>query len=94
MCKHYHQILPQLLSACLILSRRLAGRYVQTRKWRVELVNGGHVVKTLSVGFLADFEQHWRTHGKKVLDTLAEKYPQAVFRWRGGVGKVDQVGNS
>ena len=29
--------------------------------------------------FLADFEQHWRTHGKKVLDILAEKYPQAYF---------------
>jgi hypothetical protein len=26
-----------------------------------------------------DFEQHWRTHGKKVLDILAEKYPQAYF---------------
>jgi hypothetical protein len=31
------------------------------------------------VGFLADFEQHWRTHGRKVLDILAEKYPQAYF---------------
>ena len=43
------------------------------------LLHGGQVVKTLSVGFLADFEQHWRTHGKKVLDVLAEKYPQAYF---------------
>jgi hypothetical protein len=33
----------------------------------------------LSVGFLADFEQHRRTHGRKVLDVLAEKYPQAYF---------------
>ena len=41
--------------------------------------HGGQVVKTLSVGFLADFEQHWRTHGRKVLDILAEKYPQAYF---------------
>ena len=31
------------------------------------------------MGFLADFEQHWRTHGRKVLDILAEKYPQAYF---------------
>ena len=31
------------------------------------------------MGFLADFEQHWRTHGRKVLDVLAEKYPQAYF---------------
>jgi hypothetical protein len=43
------------------------------------LLHGGQVVKTLSVGFLADFEQHWRTHGRKVLDILAEKYPQAYF---------------
>jgi hypothetical protein len=28
---------------------------------------------------LMDFEQHWRTHCKKVLDILAEKYPQANF---------------
>jgi hypothetical protein len=48
------------------------------------LLRGGQVVKSLSVGFLADFEQHWRTHGRKVLDILAEKYPQAYFaaRWR------------
>jgi hypothetical protein len=49
------------------------------------LLHGGQVVKTLSVAFLADFEQHWRTHGRKVLDILAEKYPQAYFggsiRW-------------
>ena len=37
---------------------------------------GGQTVKALSVTFLADFEQHWRTHGRKVLDMLAEKYPQ------------------
>ena len=43
------------------------------------LLHGGRVVKTLSVVFLADFEQHWQTHGKKVLDILAEKYPQAYF---------------
>ena len=43
------------------------------------LLDGGQVVKSLSVGFLMDFEQHWRTHGKKVLDILAEKYPQAYF---------------
>jgi hypothetical protein len=43
------------------------------------LLHGGQVVKSLSVGFLMDFEQHWRTHGKKVLDILAEKYPQAYF---------------
>ena len=43
------------------------------------LLRGGQVVKSLSVGFLADFEQHWRTHGRKVLDILAEKYPQAYF---------------
>jgi hypothetical protein len=29
--------------------------------------------------FLADFEKHWRTHGRKVLHRLAKKYPQAYF---------------
>jgi hypothetical protein len=36
-------------------------------------------VKALSLAFLADFEQHWRVHGREVLDRLAEKYPQAYF---------------
>ena len=49
---------------------------------RCFLLSGGQVVKTLSIAFLADFEKHWRTHGRKVLDRLAEKYPQAYF---GGV---------
>ena len=43
------------------------------------LLHGDATVKALSLAFLADFEQHWRTHGKKVLDILAEKYPQAYF---------------
>jgi hypothetical protein len=43
------------------------------------LIEGGQLVKSLSIGFLADFEQHWRSHGKTVLGILAEKYPQAYF---------------
>jgi hypothetical protein len=43
------------------------------------LRNGAQTVKSLSAGFLADVESHWRVHGKKVLDVLAEKYPQAYF---------------
>jgi hypothetical protein len=52
------------------------------------LLHGGQVVKSLSVGFLMDFEQHWRTHGKKVLDILAEKYPQAYFGGAVALAKV------
>ena len=59
-----------------ITSRRGSGRSGHVEPL---LLHGGRVVKTLSVVFLADFEQHWRTHGKKVLDILAEKYPQAYF---------------
>ena len=44
------------------------------------LLHGGATVKALSLAFLADFEQHWREHGREVLDRLAEKYPQAYFR--------------
>jgi hypothetical protein len=35
-----------------------------------------------------DFEQRWRTHGKKVLDILAEKYPQAYFGGAVALAKV------
>ena len=40
---------------------------------------GGQRVKSLSIGFLADFEEAWQKHGKKVLEILVEKYPQAFF---------------
>jgi hypothetical protein len=43
------------------------------------LINGGQTIKSLSAVFLADLERHWRVHGPKVLDVLAEKYPQAYF---------------
>ena len=43
------------------------------------LINGGQTVKSLSAAFLADLEQHWRTHKTKILDVLADKYPQAYF---------------
>ena len=35
-----------------------------------------------------DFEEHWRSHGKKVLDVLAEKYPQAYFGGAVALSKV------
>src|SRR4029077_3572672 len=66
------------------------------------LLNGGQTIKTLSAAFLADLEGHWRTHGTKVLDVLAEKYPQAYFggmvalskviRWEvGQAGELDRA---
>jgi hypothetical protein len=45
-------------------------------------------VKALSLAFLADFEQHWRVHGREVLDRLAEKYPQAYFGGAIALAKV------
>jgi hypothetical protein len=63
------------------------------------LINGGQTIKSLSAVFLADLERHWRVHGPKVLDVLAEKYPQAYFsgmvalskviRWE--VGQADEI---
>jgi hypothetical protein len=47
------------------------------------LVNGGATIKSMSAAFMADVERAWRKHGAKVLDVLAEKYPQAFF---GGMG--------
>jgi len=52
------------------------------------LLNGGQTIKTLSAAFLADLEGHWRTHGTKILDVLAEKYPQAYF---GGMVALSKV---
>jgi len=52
------------------------------------LIEGGQLVKSRSIGFLADFEEHWRSHGKKVLDVLAEKYPQAYFGGAVALSKV------
>jgi hypothetical protein len=43
------------------------------------LLKGGETVKSLSTAFLADLEEDWRTHGKKVFSVLREKYPQAYF---------------
>ncbi len=43
------------------------------------LLKGGETVKSLSTAFLADLEEDWRTHGKKVFPVLREKYPQAYF---------------
>jgi hypothetical protein len=52
------------------------------------LLHGGAAVKALSVAFLSDFERHWRKHGGKVLDILAEKYPQAYFAGAVALSKV------
>ena len=52
------------------------------------LINGGQTIKSLSAVFLADLERHWRVHGPKVLDALAEKYPQAYF---GGMVALSKV---
>jgi hypothetical protein len=45
-------------------------------------------VKSLSAAFLADLEVRWRAHGKKVLDVLADKYPQAYYAGIVGLSKV------
>jgi hypothetical protein len=52
------------------------------------LLNGGQTIKSLSAGFLADLEQHWRTHKTKILDVLADKYPQAYFSGMVTLSKV------
>jgi hypothetical protein len=43
------------------------------------LVNGGQVVKSLSLAFLADLQQDWVEHGKNIFPVLREKFPQAYF---------------
>ena len=36
------------------------------------LLKGGETVKSLSTAFLADLEEDWRAHGKKVFPVLRE----------------------
>jgi hypothetical protein len=43
------------------------------------LVHDGQVAKSLSLGFLADLQEDWIAHGKKVFPVLREKHPQAYF---------------
>jgi hypothetical protein len=43
------------------------------------LVNGGHVVKSLSLAFLADLQEDWIKEGKKIFPVLRDKHPQAYF---------------
>jgi hypothetical protein len=39
----------------------------------------GGTVKALSAEFLADLQAHWRIKRGKILDDVAEKYPQQYF---------------
>ena len=48
-------------------------------------------IKTLSLAFLLDFEQHWRIHGTKVLDRLAEEQPAAYFAGAVALAKVMRI---
>jgi hypothetical protein len=43
------------------------------------LLHGGHVVKSLSLAFLADLREDWIKEGKKIVPVLREKFPQAYF---------------
>jgi hypothetical protein len=52
------------------------------------LIEGGQLVKSLSIGFMADLEEDWRRHGKKIFDVLREKYPQAYFSGMVALSKV------
>ena len=45
----------------------------------------------MSLAFLLDFEQHWRIHGTKVLDRLAEGQPAAYFAGAVALAKVMRI---
>jgi hypothetical protein len=57
------------------------------------LVNGGATIKSMSAAFMADVERAWRKHGAKVLDVLAEKYPQAFFGGMVAMTKSHSLGD-
>ena len=48
-------------------------------------------IRSLSLQFLLDFEQHWRIHGSEVLDRLAEQQPAAYFAGAVSLAKVMRI---
>src|SRR5262245_2894569 len=48
-------------------------------------------IKTLSLAFLLDFEQHWRIHGTEVLVRLAEEHPAAYFAGAVSLAKLMRI---
>jgi hypothetical protein len=52
-------------------------------KMEPSLIEGGQLVKTLSIGFLADLEEDWRAHGKKVFPALGRNThrPTSAVSW-------------
>jgi hypothetical protein len=43
------------------------------------VIQGGSVVKTLSLAFLADLQEDWIKNGKAIFPVLRDKHPQAYF---------------
>jgi hypothetical protein len=43
------------------------------------VIQGGSVVKTLSLAFLADLQEDWIKNGKAIFPVLRDKHPQACF---------------
>ena len=52
-------------------------------KMEPSLIEGGQLVKTLSIGFLADLEEDWRAHGKKVFPCCGRNThrPTSAVSW-------------
>ena len=48
-------------------------------------------MKSFSLQFLIDFEEHWRAHGKGVLDLLAVHQPAAYFSGAVALAKVMRI---
>ena len=48
-------------------------------------------IRSLSLQFLLDFEQHWRIHGTEVLDRLAEEQPATYFAGAVALAKVMRI---
>src|SRR6516162_4070888 len=48
-------------------------------------------IRSLSLQFLLDFEEHWRRHGTAVLDRLAEKQPGTYLAGALSLARVMRV---
>ena len=49
------------------------------------------MVRSVSAAFLADLEVHWQKVGTKVLDIVAEKYPDLYFQGMIQLTKINRI---
>ena len=55
------------------------------------IVYQGRAVRTVTVQFLADLNDHWQKVSTKVLDAVAEKFPEIYFQGMIQLAKINRI---